>query len=294
MSSSRSSSEFWSEYRPRDGTVTAPSRLVLLGHPVAHSLSPVMHNAALAAAGIGVRYELLDVPPHALQETLASLARDRAEGNITVPHKTAATSLMTTLSPVARRIGAVNTFCVFDEGTLSGHNTDVAGFAGMIRKVLGRDPQDAHFAVMGAGGAAAAVLAAVEGWSGCSASVHSRNRSRAEALVARFPDVARAETLTDLQAVHADIVVNATPIGLEGDEVPVPLSSVDGDAVVVDLVYRSGETAWVRLARAEGRVASDGLPMLLEQGAAAFEIWFGMQPDRDAMWTALKLATGRV
>ena len=137
------------------------------------------------------------------------------------------------------------------------------------------------------------MLAAIEGWSGCNATVYSRNAQRAEHLAARFPDVARVEKLTDDQQMSGEIVVNATPIGLGNEDVPVPLERLDPNAAVIDLVYRRGETAWVRRAKADGRIASDGLPMLLEQGAAAFEIWFGVQPNREAMWSALKEATGR-
>ncbi|HYN81114.1 MAG TPA: shikimate dehydrogenase [Gemmatimonadaceae bacterium] len=270
-----------------------PGRLVLLGHPVAHSLSPVMHNAALAAAGIPLRYELLDVPAAALDAVLASLAGERAAGNVTIPHKEAVVSLMNNVSPLAERIGAVNTFRTSDEGDLAGDNTDPVGFGAFVRAMLGQEPRNAHFAIVGAGGAAAAVLATIERWPGCSAGIYSRNQSRAGRLVARFPDVARIETLSEDQPVRGEIVINATPIGLESDDVPVSLAKLDRDAAVLDLAYRVGETAWVRLARAEGRIASDGLPMLLEQGAAAFEIWFGVQPDRDVMWTALKAATGR-
>jgi shikimate dehydrogenase len=250
-----------------------------------------MQDAALAAAGIPLTYELLDVRPVALEQTLLSLARERAAGNITVPHKTAASGLMEDVSPVVRRIGAVNTFKTSDAGVLTGDNTDTAGFAALTRNTLGREPRDEHFAVIGAGGAAAAVLAAVERWSGCTASVYSRNQSRAESLVARFPDVARVEMLTGEGAVRGDIVVNATPIGLENNDVPIPLRRLHRNAAVLDLAYKRGGTAWIQLARAEGRIASDGLPMLLEQGAAAFEIWFGMRPDRDVMWAALKEAT---
>jgi shikimate dehydrogenase len=267
--------------------------LVLLGHPVAHSLSPVMHNAALAAAEIPLTYELLDVSPSALEATLISLASEHAAGNVTVPHKTAAASLMNNVSPVAKRIEAVNTFHTSDQGSLTGDNTDAFGFAALVRATLSREPRDAHFALIGAGGAAAAVLVAIEGWSGCTASVYSRNAKRAEHLVARFPDVARVETLTGDGRMRGEIVVNATPIGLANDDVPIPLQWLDANAAILDLVYRRGETAWVRLARADGRIASDGLPMLLEQGVAAFEIWFGVQPDRDVMWDALKEVTGR-
>ena len=252
-----------------------------------------MHNAALAAAGIPLTYELLDVAPSALAATLTTLASERAAGNVTVPHKTAAASLMNDVSPVANRIEAVNTFHTSPEGTLTGDNTDPFGFAALVRATLGREPRGAHFVLLGAGGAAAAVLATIEGWFQCSASVYSRNAKRAEHLVGRFPDVARVERLTDDEPMRGEIAVNATPIGLGNDDVPVPLERLDSNAAVIDLVYRRGETEWVRRARADGRIASDGLPMLLEQGAAAFEIWFGVQPDRDAMWSALKEATGR-
>jgi shikimate dehydrogenase len=200
---------------------------------------------------------------------------------------------MTTLSPSASRTGAVNTFYTSEDGSLTGDNTDVVGFVGLIRATLGREPRNAHFAVIGAGGAAAAVLAAIESWHGCRATVYARNIESAKRLVARFPDVASVETLTETRRMRADIVVNATSVGLDGEEVPVPLSAIDAGAAVVDLVYKPGETAFVRRARAEGRIATDGLRMLLEQGSAAFEIWFGMQPDRDAMWAALREATGR-
>jgi shikimate dehydrogenase len=252
-----------------------------------------MHNAALAAAGIPLTYELLDVSPSSLQATLTLLAGERAAGNVTVPHKTAAASLISDVSPVAKRIQAVNTFHTSDHGSLTGDNTDPLGFAAVVRVALGREPRDTHFAVIGAGGAAAAVLAAIEEWPGCTASVYSRNARRTELLVARFLDVASAETLTGDEPVRGEIVVNATPIGLGNDDVPVPLERLDANAAILDLVYRRGETEWVRLARADGRIASDGLPMLLEQGAAAFEIWFGEPPDRDVMWAALKEATGR-
>ncbi|MEO7501846.1 MAG: shikimate dehydrogenase [Gemmatimonadaceae bacterium] len=274
--------------------MTRPGRLVLLGHPVVHSLSPVMHNAALSAAGIPLTYELLDVSPSGLETTFISLASEGAAGNVTVPHKTTAARLMNNVSPVAKRIEAVNTFHTSDPGTLTGDNTDPLGFAALVRAALGREPFDAHFALIGAGGAAAAVLAAIEGWSGCTASVYSRNAKRAEHLVARFPDVARVKTLSGHGRMRGEIVVNATPIGLGNDDVPIPLQRLDANAAILDLVYRRGETAWVRLARADGRIASDGLPMLLEQGAAAFEIWFGEEPDRGVMWAALKEATGRV
>ena len=270
-----------------------PGRLVLLGHPVAHSLSPVMQNAALEAAGITLSYEALDVTDEDLPETLDSLAAEGAGGNVTVPHKESAARRMNQLSPIATRVGAINTFHTLHSGDLVGDNTDVAGFTGFAKHVIGEIPQGARVAVIGAGGAARGVLAAVEMWKDASVTVHARRPDAAREIVERFNDFARVETLSLDNTVDCDIVVNATTVGLESESFPVPLELLPQRTVVLDLVYRPAETAWVRAARESGRVASDGLPMLVEQGAASFEIWFNMAPDREAMWKAVKEAAGR-
>lgn len=263
-----------------------PGRLVLLGHPVRHSLSPRFQNAALRAAGIPLTYEALDVPPHALADALAQLRAGRAAGNVTVPHKAAVAAACGRLTHLASRTGAVNTF--WCEGRqLVGDNTDVAGFRALVRSVLHEEPSGAIIGLLGAGGAAAAVCAAAETWKDARIVVHARTIERAESLRDRFPRlVSLAATPED--AVRAGtIVVNATPIGLSGDEYPVPLASIPADAAVMDLAYRAGLTPWVAAARAAGYRAADGLEMLIAQGAEAFERWFGQKPDRDAMRAAL-------
>lgn len=252
-----------------------------------------MQNAALAAAKIALTYETMDVEPNNLPTTLASLAEQRAAGNVTVPHKEAAARVMAQLSAPAKRIGAVNTFRTLDRGGLEGANTDVAGFEALVRLTVGAIPTGMSFAILGAGGAAAAVLSAIARWDGCDATIYSRNGERARKLANRFSDVARAETMQPETMLKGKIVVNATPIGIYDDQLPVHLDFIEPAATVLDLVYRPHETAWVRAARASGRAASDGLPMLVEQGAAAFAIWFGIEPDREAMWTAVREATGR-
>jgi shikimate dehydrogenase len=270
-----------------------PGRLVLLGHPVAHSLSPVMQNAALEAAGITLSYEALDVTPEDLSETLDSLAAEGAGGNVTAPHKESAARKMLQVSPIAARVGVINTFWTSHSGDLVGDNTDVAGFTALARLVLGEVPEGARLAVLGAGGAAAAVLAAVETWKGSRATIHARRADATRELAERFKGFVRGESLSLNAPLDCDIVVNTTTVGLADEFFPVPLELIPQSAAVLDLVYRPGETAWVRAARASGRVASDGLPMLVEQGAASFEIWFGMTPDRAAMWRAVKEAAGR-
>lgn len=261
-----------------------PGRLVLLGHPVAHSLSPVFQNAALAAAGISLAYEALDTSPQDLESTLAALVRDSAAGNVTVPHKLAVAAACGELTPEAKRVGAVNTFAVRD-GMLVGHNTDVAGFDAALRGLLGRAPAGQTIGVFGAGGAAAAVLAAVEAWH-CSALVANRDSTRAAALSERFRSVARTSDAEEI-ADRADIVVNATTLGMHGEAGPVDPARLRRAAAVLDLVYTPTETEFVRAARRRGIKSTDGLSMLVAQGAASFSWWFGRSPDLEVMWRAV-------
>jgi shikimate dehydrogenase len=267
--------------------VPHPSRLVLLGHPVAHSLSPRFQNAALRAAGIALDYAAIDVEPSSLEDVVAALQRDRAAGNVTVPFKERVHDLCGVLTPLARRVGAVNTFWVAEDGALVGDNTDVGGFIHALSSLLGETPRDLAIGVLGAGGAAAAVLAAVESWPGCVAHVYNRTPERARMLAERFRAV--AQPVDDIGVIAgAQVVVNATSLGLRDEALPIDVDMLPRETAVIDLVYRPGETAFVRAARARGLRAVDGLPMLVEQGALAFERWFGRAPDRTVMWRAVK------
>ena len=263
-----------------------PGRLVLLGHPVAHSASPRFQNAALRAAGIPLQYETLDVTVEQLDASLQALALLNGAGNVTIPHKEAVAARCVRLTPLAERCGAVNVFW-HEDHVLCGDNTDVAGVEFVASALLQRKTAGARVALIGAGGAAAAVLCAVEGWEGARVRLYNRHMPRAESLARRFSAfVDVAPGLAD--AVRgAVLVINATPVGMRDDALPVPLGLLPADASVFDLVYRPSETAWVRLAREAGHRAADGEGMLLEQGALAFERWFGRQPDRAAMWRAM-------
>jgi shikimate dehydrogenase len=263
-----------------------PGRLVLLGHPVSHSLSPAFQNAALRAAGIPLVYEALDVPPGALDAVLPLLREARAAGNVTVPHKTAFAARCDELTGVASRVGAVNTF--YHAGSaLVGENTDVDGFRAMATAMLGDAPRGLRVALLGAGGAAAAACAVIEEWEGCRVVAYARGLERLEALMARFPGLVTAAPTPAAAARDADVVVNTTPVGLRDAAMPMALEDLPRDAAVMDLAYRAGETPWVRAARAAGHRAADGLDMLLEQGAVAFERWFGIAPDRTVMRRSL-------
>lgn len=268
-------------------------RLVLIGHPVAQSLSPVMHNAALAAAGSSLRYEAVDVDLESIGAALAELATQNCAGNVTFPHKKAAMNAMTSYSEVAHRAGAVNTFWSNGAGALEGDNTDVSGFDAAVVELLGGMPDGARVAVLGAGGAAGAVLTAIDAWPGATASVHARDLARAVAMRMRHSVVVRACSMRDPCLGDADLVVNATPIGMGSDDMPEEIERLAPHAVVFDLVYGRNETRFVREARDRGHMSSDGLRMLLHQGVAAYERWFAASPDQGVMWSALLEATGR-
>ena len=264
----------------------APSRLVLLGHPVAHSISPRFQNAALKAAGISLTYSTLDVHPDALAPTMALLAAERAAGNVTIPHKQAVAALCTRRSALAERAGAVNVFW-HEDGQLVGDNSDVGGAEAIMRALLADALQGTTIALIGAGGSASSVLLAAERCGAAEVRVYNRDMMRARNLVQRFAPMARAVAVMEDALHRADLVVNATPIGLHGDALPVPVELLPPGCAVFDLAYAAGETAWVRGARAAGHRAADGEGMLIEQGAIAFEMWFGITPDRNAMWKAL-------
>lgn len=269
-----------------------PAALVILGHPVAQSMSPVFQGAALHAAGIGCEYARRDVPPESLDAVLAECAAARIGGNVTMPHKNAVAERASRLSEVARRAGAVNTFW-FERGALVGHNTDVDGARATIAALAPAGGHD-RVVMLGAGGAAGAVVLALESLGVAHVAIAARTPPRAEALLvsmgATGTVLADHDAQLDEWLATASLVINATPRGMKDDTFPVDLARLGRDTAVFDLVYRRGGTAWMRAARAAGHWAEDGLRMLVEQGAAAFTCWFGVAPDRRVMWDALDSA----
>lgn len=262
-----------------------PGRLVLLGHPVSHSVSPRMHTAALKAANIPTRYEALDIPPAALAGVLGELKHDRAAGNVTRPHKGAVFAACDAMSDVARRAGAVNTF--WHEGELlHGDNTDSAGFDFAARRLV-HDTFEGKVLLVGSGGAAAGVLEAISHWPNATVDIVARNHFVAQSLAERYSGSVRVITITAEAMREARLVVNATPIGQDDDSVPFDVEQLPARCKVLDLVYRRGGTMLVRRALARGLEAEDGMRMLVEQGALSFERWFGRSADRDAMLLAI-------
>jgi shikimate dehydrogenase len=184
-------------------------------------------------------------------------------------------------------VGAVNTFWT-EQGELVGDNTDVGGLDAAVHRHFGRPRERGVVVVLGAGGAAAAVIAAAERWSSAQVRIVSRTRTRADALAARFGRVATVLNDTTEAMRGAWLVVNATPVGLNGGALPLEPALIPEGTDVLDLTYRRGGTPWVHACRARGLRAADGLAMLVEQGALAFERWFGVIPDREVMWDAVR------
>lgn len=269
---------------------TGTRLIALLGDPVAHSLSPRLQNAAIRAARIDAVYVTLRCDADRLQGLIRGIAGADGAGNVTVPHKQAAVRLLEVTTRAVDRTGACNTFW-HEAGRLHGDNTDVAGFDAAARGLIGA-PAGARALVVGAGGAArAAVLTLLDGRAD---TVHVLNRTanRAHALRADLDREGRRVRVLDpdasLRREGYDLVVNATPAGLDPlDPPPFDLGRPARVGAVLDLVYRTGGTQWVMDARERGIPAADGTGMLLHQGAAAFQRWFGVEPDMEAMRAAL-------
>jgi shikimate dehydrogenase len=252
--------------------------LGVCGWPVAHSRSPQMHNAALAAVGLdGWRYLRLPVPPELFEETVRALPAAGFRGvNVTIPHKHAALAVADVASDAARAIGAANTL-TFEDGAIRADNTDAPGLlAAMGEPVAGR-----RALVLGAGGAGRAAAWALAA-AGADVAVWNRAPERAVALAADL-GVRAVET-----GERADILVNCTSVGLHDPEatfkaLPVEADELGAGSLVVDMVYRAGGTRLLEVARTRGARVVDGLEILVAQGAASFERWTGMEAPRVAM-----------
>jgi shikimate dehydrogenase len=272
-------------------------RVVLIGHPVAHSLSAAMQQAAFDSAGIDARYELWDRAPIDLADAIAEVRGDDFLGaNITIPHKERVVPMIDKLTEEAQATGAVNTLT--REGRrLVGHNTDVPGFNVALDQLVGRQKMPRQAVILGAGGGARAVVYGLIRAGFQRVIVFNRHLHRAEGLVKHF---GRSASHMDLKAMpwHDSIIeselaktkvlINATSIGLNADESPVPGEALTGDLLVLDLIYN--RTRLLRDAEAVGAIALDGETMLLHQGAAAFALWTGQAAPLEVMGEALASA----
>jgi shikimate dehydrogenase len=272
------------------------NRVVLIGHPVAHSFSGAMQQAAFDAAGIDARYELWDRRQIDLAAAVAELRGDEFLGaNVTVPHKEHVVPLIDRLTEDAQATGAVNV--ISREGKkLIGHNTDVPGFKAALDKLVGRQKMPRYAVVLGAGGAARAVLFSLitEGFQ--RVVVFNRHLHKGEALVRHFGRSAshmdlRAmpwhESVLEAELAKTKLLVNATSVGLTPGETPIPAELLPPDLLVMDLVYNPPQSQLLKDAAAARCVVMNGEQMLLHQGALSFELWTGKAAPIEVMQAEL-------
>lgn len=268
------------------------TRLVaVIGHPVRHSRSPVLANAAFRAAGLDWTMVAFDVADGEAEAAIAA-ARTLGIGGlmVTMPHKAAVMPALDALTPAAEALGAVNSISWVD-GALVGHNTDGEGLVGSLRHDHGIDVAGRSCVVLGAGGAARSVVHALAGAGASAVVVVNRTAPRAEVAAALAGPVGRVGAPEDV--AHADVVVNATSVGMGAPAgatgpVPCPVGLLTPGQVVVDLVYQPLRTPFLAAAESRGARAVDGLGMLVHQAALSLERWTGTRPDLEVMHRAAR------
>ena len=270
-------------------------RLAVLGHPVSHSRSPAMQNAALRALGLGDgwRYEALDIDPAEFAERTRELpGRGFVGANVTIPHKGAALTLADDASEAAAGIGAANTLS-FRDGVIRADNTDASG----LLAALPGPAAGLNALVLGAGGSARAAVWALAG-QGAKVSVWNRTPERADEIVRDLADShvgevgLRAVTGEQARATGHELIVNATAIGMKDEDpfehLPLEPERLGAGTVVVDLVYAGSESRLLAEARSRGATAVEGLEVLVRQGAESLRIWTGQDPPLDVMRGAVR------
>lgn len=268
----------------------------LIGYPVKHSLSTLMHNAAFAYFKINAEYKLFPLQENELEEFLKGVRGNNISGlNVTVPYKEKVIPFLNNISPEAKLIGAVNTIKISDD-RLQGFNTDGEGFLRHLTLDLKFSPLEKKIALIGAGGAARAITVYLCRTKPKSLSIFDTDENKltvlANHLKTNFPQVniKPANSLQGLQIEKSDLLINATPIGMrETDLCLVDESLFHKDLFVYDLIYNPRETKLLKVAKAKGARVSNGLGMLLYQGMLAFEIWTGQKAPIDVMRKALRL-----
>jgi len=260
---------------------SAPDRYALVGHPVEHSRSPLIHTVFARQTGQRLTYELIDAEPRAFETAVRGFGAAGGKGmNVTVPHKEAAFALCSRSSEAATAARAVNTISIAD-GVLSGHNTDGIGLIRDLTVNLHQSLAGARIVVLGAGGAARGIIGPLLKENPSELTLANRTKERADELVAELGGSLVARTFAELaDLAPADFLINATSAGLKGDAPPFPISLVGPQTFCYDLVYGSSDTPFVVWAKTHGAArAVHGWGMLVEQAAESFAIWRGVRPD---------------
>lgn len=270
-----------------------PDRYAVVGHPIDHSRSPVIHQLFASQTGQDIVYELIDAVPEAFETAVRGFAAAGGKGlNVTVPHKQAAYELCNELGPEAEKARAVNTISFSADGRLRGDNTDGIGFMRDLTEILDEPVEGRRVLVLGAGGAARGILLPLVEASPGALVLANRTIERADVMIAELDttDSLTARTFAALaDEPPFDIVINATSAGVRGEELPFSPNCVGPDTLCYDLAYSLKDTPFVLWARANGvREAAQGWGMLVEQAAESFFIWRGIRPDTAAILKKLR------
>ncbi|MBB6189709.1 shikimate dehydrogenase [Rhodanobacter sp. MP7CTX1] len=274
-----------------------PAQFAVFGHPIGHSLSPQIHQAFARQFGIELDYRAIDAEPAAFVAEVRRFFADAGRGaNVTLPHKAAAFALADERSEAATRAGSANVLTPLSDGRLAAHNTDGAG---MVRDITERHSVDlrGHTALLlGAGGAAHGVVGSLLDAGVGTLTIVNRSPEAADALADAIGDPARVHTRywQDLSAIGSyDLILNATSAGVLGASLQLPFSLVGARALCYDLSYGAAASSFLAWAKTAGaRYAFDGLGMLLETAADAFELWHGKRPDTEPVYQSLRRQHG--
>ncbi len=260
------------------------SKVGVIGYPVGHSLSPLIHNHWIRAYGFNAQYEAVEILPEKLEPSVRHMLDQGFIGfNVTIPHKQAIMTLCDTLDEAAQIIGAVNTVCVRADGSLHGMNTDAFGFVENLRQSHPAvDLADGKALVLGAGGAARAIVQGLREMGVKDIVLSNRTRGKAEEIAADFPVSVVPWTQREAAAEVANILVNTTSLGMTGQpDLEFDLAALPPASVVYDIVYKPLYTPLLQQAQRRGNVIVTGIGMLLHQARPAFKEWFGVMPAVD-------------
>ena len=272
--------------------MSATDRYAVIGHPIAHSKSPIIHQLFAKQTGEPISYEALDVPPERLQASILQFTQEGGKGlNVTVPHKREAAQIVDVLTDRARMAGAVNTITLQESGELEGDNTDGVGLVADLTNNLEIPLKGAQILILGAGGATRGIVPPLLDERPEKLVVANRSPGKAKTLVEYFLPLGNiaACSFDDLKGHSFDLIINATSAGLGGAVAPFPASILRPDTVCYDLSYSMKDTPFVSWSREHGsKQVHQGWGMLIEQAAESFSIWRGIRPDTDAVLSRLR------
>jgi shikimate dehydrogenase len=265
--------------------ISAATRVAaVIGSPVHHSLSPALHNAGFAATGVDWVYTAFEVAPGSSEAALDAMRALGLGGlSVTMPHKEAVAGLVDELDPAAVALRSVNTVVPIGDGRLKGYSTDGAGFVASLA-AEGVDVAGRTVCVVGAGGAARAIIDALARCGAASIALVNRNAERACSAAALAGSIGTVGTATSIAG--ADIVVNATSVGMGSHELPFDSDLLHAGQVVADIVYHPRRTALLEAAESHGARAIEGLGMLVHQAVLQQQLWTGFSPDAQVMWAS--------